>query len=293
MNRKIKIGSGGYFSEYKQPLYSLHSTKETIKRQLQSIKWYSQFGLDVYVFQDQLISKNDAKCFRDVCAVEENREEFIKLGNLVRHLGLKTWVHTSHFVSSSSPSAQVREMTKMELLRFKKIISATNNGIRYVTTHIGGRYKNILSYDQAVSNSISLLNEVDLGPSLCIENDDDNGKLGSCEDVLLVCESTKARPLLDIPHFRKREKGDYFSMLLKFASYWPKRNYVIVHYGNTDSSGNHSRIDWSDFRGFCRKILKSPVRVAIDLETPQEIRLKSCLKAKEIINELEKEARYV
>jgi UV DNA damage repair endonuclease len=287
MGTQIKIGSGGYFPEYGKPLYSNNSTKATVEHQKDILQWYSKFDLDVYVLQDQLVAKSVSKNFDDVNDVKRHKSDFADLGHLINDLGMLTWVHSSHFVSVSTPHESVKKMTTTELLRFKNILRYTDNRIRYVTIHLGGRYKGVLSHDQAIKNAIALLREIGLGDSLCIENEDANGKLGSCDDVLNVCMELKARPLFDVAHFQRREKGDYFKMLCRFAELWPSNEHMIVHYSTNDMLGNHVEIDWSAFQQFCRKILDHQLRAAIDLETPQEVRLQSCLKAKQIIDTLE------
>jgi len=282
----ILVGVGGYIPEYGKPLYSNVSTLETVRRQMRMIKWYSRFSFDVYVMQDQLISKNDSKQAKDLEAVEQNKYAYAELGETIKKLKLDSWVHTGHYISPSTGNPKVKEKTALEIKRASLICRYSNRRIRHVTTHLGWCYKNRMRREEALDNSISFFSDLNLGNLICIENDDSDSKLGRSKDVLKACEQIDALPLFDIAHYKLLEGKNWYPTFLKFSEYWNDTEPIIFHYSTTDRKGVHLPLDPKDFRECVRMLLKLEKNIAIELEVPQNTRIHDAKQAKSIIEGL-------
>jgi len=187
---------------------------------------------------------------------EELKDEFEKIGNLIKKFDMRVSFHPDHFVILNSISDKVYEDSVKTLEYHNNMYEAMNLDDKYkMVLHIGGIYSNKSEAIKRFYEGFDKLPDR-IKKRIVLENDD---KCFSANDVLRICKNLKVPMVLDVHHHNCLNNGEKLDGIIEECfntwnnEYFPPK----VHFSSPKSEKNfraHSDyIDSNDFFDFIDK----------------------------------------
>lgn len=216
---------------------------------------------------------------------KEFRNNFHKIGAFIKKHNMRVSMHPDQFVLINSIDEDIFHRSVKELYYHAEVLDLLKvNPSAKIQIHAGGVYG---EKDKSIRRFIERYNKLPdkIKERLVLENDD---RLYSIDDCLLIYEKTKIPLVFDVFHFKCNNNGESIEPAFSKAyGTWAKKDGLpIVDYSSQDlgkKKGTHARsIDIDDFRHFLRKTKGFDFDIMCEIKDKE----KSALKAADIIRGL-------
>jgi UV DNA damage endonuclease len=210
---------------------------------------------------------------------------FHRIGAFIKKHNMRVSMHPDQFVLINSIDEAIFHRSVKELYYHAEVLDLLKvNSSAKIQIHVGGVYG---QKDKSIQRFIDRYKKLPdkIKKRLVIENDD---RLYSIHDCLLIHEKTKIPLLFDVFHFKCNNNGESVKTAFsKACGTWANKDGVpIVDYSSQNfgkKKGTHARsIDINDFRLFLRETKGFDFDIMCEIKDKE----KSALKAAELIREL-------
>ncbi|PNT90452.1 UV DNA damage repair endonuclease UvsE [Clostridium thermosuccinogenes] len=237
----------GKFRLKKLTLKNLENTRR--------ILLYNQaMNIKLYRFTSKLVPLATHPLIEGWDYAEDFREEFRKIGDLVKVNDFRVSAHPDHFTIINSPSEDVFNDAVKDLDYHVKIYEAMGlEDYKYkLVLHVGGLYKDKKSSLERFKKNFESLPDR-IRRRIIIENDD---KSYSAYDVLELCRELKTPMVLDVHHHKCVNNGEKLEdMLEEIFSTWDNEAFPPkIHFSSPKSEkdfrSHADNIDINEFTEF-------------------------------------------
>ncbi|WP_418791951.1 UV DNA damage repair endonuclease UvsE [Phosphitispora sp. TUW77] len=184
--------------------------------------------------------------------IADFREEFAKIGTIVRENKMRVSSHPDHFTLINSPRQEVIEASFRDLDYHEKVFRAMGLDNAEMVMHVGGMYG---SREQSVKRFKENFKELPdrIRKRLLLENDD---KLYGAADVLDICGELNIPMVFDVHHHMCCSRGEVLGDILqKVYNTWGER-IPKLHFSSPRSEQkcrpHADDIDFDSFYGFLK-----------------------------------------
>ncbi|OYT30435.1 MAG: hypothetical protein B6U95_00415 [Thermofilum sp. ex4484_82] len=272
----VRIGVGGIVPEWKKPQFSISSTKKTIARHLNFMRFLSGLGFRLYAPMPVLLSKQAYKKVRASQEAMLHKDDYVKLGEEMRKMNIVGVIECSKYACLGSKKDYVIESAIDEIIAHAYICNYTKT-FKNIVIHAKGEREILV---ENVRNLPTWVKKI-----LCLEFPErENAKR-----FIKLCDECSVKPLADIGHIKLLGNNYVKDAILTISDYWDK--YMILHYSNVDKRGKHVPLCGDDFLKALRILEKVDKDIWIVIESPRETRIKDGLKAMELVLENSKKNR--
>lgn len=172
-------------------------SKLNIENTIRILRYNNAYGVKLYRFTSKIVPFATHEAFKDWDWRGILKDDFEKLGNVVKETGVRVSTHPDHFTLLNSPKKEVLESSIKDLEYHCSMFELMGLGDEYkMVLHIGGMYKNKKDSIKRFYEGYSQLDER-IKKRLILENDD---KIYNVEEVLDICKTVKIPMVLDVHH---------------------------------------------------------------------------------------------
>jgi UV DNA damage endonuclease len=201
--------------------YSDSRLEETVRHNLECLAKILAYNADKLLLFFRITSDLVPFASHPVCSFPWQKrfsDEFAHLGEFIRQNNMRISLHPDQFTLINSPDEDVFARSVQELVYHCTILELLGLGdSAKIQIHVGGKYHDRVKSLERFITRYKLLNE-SIRSHLVVENDD---RLFSVSDCLLVHEGTGIPVLLDIFHHSILNQGESMeSVLRNIASTW-------------------------------------------------------------------------
>jgi UV DNA damage endonuclease len=171
--------------------------RQNIANTIRILRYNKAYGIKLYRFTSKIVPlathpELNEWDWRDILKLD-----FEELGRAVKETEIRVSTHSDHFVLLNSPKQEVLDNSIKDLDYHCTMFELMGLGPEYkIILHIGGMYKNKEDSIKRFYEGFSQLSNR-IRSRIILENDD---KLYTMEDVLVICKYLKLPMVLDIHH---------------------------------------------------------------------------------------------
>jgi UV DNA damage endonuclease len=226
-------------------------------------------------------------------------EKLTRIGDKIRHAGMRVSMHPGQYTVLNSPNALVAERASADLAYHAAVLSRLGLGSAHkLILHVGGTYGD---KKQAMSRFISRYKDLDTGikQRLVLENDD---KQFHISDVLETAAAAGLPVVYDVLHNAvnpSRDEGTDLDWIKRCRITWTEKDGAQkIHYSQQNTArkpGAHSesiRID--PFLDFCRQLpdIAPDIMLEVKDKNLSAVKCLNCVQDRGIGHLEEEWARY-
>lgn len=172
-------------------------SRKNIESTIRILRYNKGYGIKVYRVTSKLVPFATHVHFENWDWRSELKEEFKRLGEVVKETEIRVSTHPDHFTLLNSPKKEVFRASLKELEYHNSMFELMELGQEYkIVLHIGGMYKDKRDSIKRFYEGYSMLSE-SIKKRIILENDD---KIYNAFDVLEICKSAHIPMVLDIHH---------------------------------------------------------------------------------------------
>ncbi len=269
-SQTITLGRLNKIAGNENKIYKLRAvTRSNLNNTMRILYHTIANGIYLYRFTSKLVPLATHPATEGWDYIEDCREEFIKIGTIVKKHGLRVSAHPDHFTLLNSTRKEVIKKSIADLLYHHRILEGMGlDGSAKLVMHVGSNQggkeaslkrfqKNFLDLPAALQNR------------LVLENDD---RQYTAEDVLELCNKLKLPMVLDFHHYKCCNRGENISRILPDifhtwnASGLPPKMHISSSRNNKNPRSHADDINLKDFFELIELILPLGKDVDIMIE---------------------------
>lgn len=222
------------------------------------------------------------------------RQDFLNLGNIIKKSNMRIDSHPDHFNVINSTRESVIQSTLINLSNSVDIFELMDYKLGKMVIHIGssqgGKEESIKRFIRNFNNFPRRIQE-----RLILENDD---KVFTAKDVLLICKALKVPMVLDIHHHNCKNEGEDIGDLLEeiFNTWNDESIPPKLHFSTPKEFENDRKhadyIDAYNFANFI-KLVKSKVNRDMDVMIESKKKDKAMLKLIEDLKRTDLDFKFI
>lgn len=267
--------------------YSEERLIATVRNNLACLKEILRFNLAHKILFFRITSDLVPFASHPICRFDWQsyfREEFGEIGQFIKSHGMRVSMHPDQFTLINSPSEQVFENSRRELLYHADVLDLLGlDRSAKIQIHVGGVYGNKrASLERFIARFMRL--EERLKRRLVIENDERSYSLADC---LLIHRATGIPVVFDLFHHELNNSGETISEAFSlFTKTWSEEDGLpIVDYSFQEEGerlGKHAeRLDPARFRLFLAATEPWDFDLMLELKDKEQ----SALRAIELVSQ--------
>ncbi len=251
----VTISTLNKLSDDDSRMYRLRKvTRRNLENTLRILRYNEAYHIQVYRFTSKLVPLATHPITEDWDYPEEFKEEFRKIGDLVKEKDFRVSAHPDHYTLINSKSKDVVRKAIKDLDYHVRIYEAMGiEDPKYkLVLHVGGLYKNKEeSIARFKENFLQLPDRI--RRRIVLENDD---KSYSAADVLDICRDLKIPMVVDIHHHHCVNGGERLRDLLPEifdtweGEYFPPKIHFSSPKSSKDFRSHADDIDVKEFVDF-------------------------------------------
>lgn len=229
------------------PVTSKKSAAETVSRLEAVARYVSGLGIDFYRIPANVSPRESLE------SIEAAREQIKALGDLFRHLDIRTCFHVTYYCILNSPNTEVLEKS-IDELRCLCLFDRYAGGGNHIELHAGGAYGD---REAAIQRFIKVSTSLDdeLFRMLRLENEEHPGKIGTIAELMRISRETGIPLLFDVAHYRVNpleKRLNARNIVSRFLETWQgATTFPVLHYSTTlPDKGTHLPVNPAEFWDF-------------------------------------------
>ncbi len=212
--------------------------RENLANTLRILKANVFDGILVYRFTSKLIPLCTHPKFWNWDYFSSLRNDFQKIGGLIKEHGMRVSLHPDHFTLLNSPKPEVYKSSLRDLVYHQNVLEAMELGTdAKLVIHVGGKYEDKTA---AINRFKKQFNQLPPGikKRLVLENDD---RCFTAAEVLHLSREVAVPMVLDIHHHQILNHGEDLHELLPeiFATWGEERPKIHISSAKNNTSPRH------------------------------------------------------
>lgn len=171
--------------------------RTNLENTIRILRYNDAYGIKLYRFTSKLVPLATHPDLAHWNWKDNLREDFKKLGDVVRETKIRVSTHPDHFTLLNSPRQEVHDSSRRDLDYHCSVFELMGLGLEYkMVLHVGGLYKNREESVKRFYEGFSGLDDR-IKKRIILENDD---KIYNAAEVLSICQNLKIPMVLDVHH---------------------------------------------------------------------------------------------